>query len=159
MSAPLNHGQKAYLSQLSDQAFTREQRIAASMGIQFYEGMSPTKAREAFRHAEVAKACAKIGLRCCTQDDYKLVEAHFLQMLGKIEAAFKAGVRAASEPRRQAEAVLVRECTRFGFRLSYAESICRTQYKCTLQDATTNQIWNLVYTVRNRGNARNRKAA
>lgn len=159
MSAPLSHKQKRYLSQLSDRAFQRAAADAYARHDYFYEGVPTKQAHDDFRHSEVAQACGKAGLRCCSQDDYKLVEAHFLALLGRDVAAFNAGVRAATEPRRQAEAVLVRECERFGLRLSYAAAICRNVFKCSLEDASPKQLFKVMYTIRNRGNARERKAA
>lgn len=156
MSAPLSHKQKRILSQLSDRAFVRN----AECRMQNEEmRIAETQARAEFRHTQVALACGKAGLRCCSQDDYKLVEAHFLNLLGETARAFDAGVRAATEPRRQAEAVLVRECERFGLRLSYAEAICRNMFKCSLADAAPPQLWKIMFTIRNRGNARARNAA
>lgn len=154
--SPLSHNQKRYLSQLSNRAFDRA--AADADGQSFYDDFPSTRAREQFRHDEVAKACGKIGLRCCSQQDYKRVEAHFLNLLGEPGRAFNAHVRAETEAVRQAEAVLRRECQRFGFDLSYPAAICARQFRVTLADASEKQLWNLVYTVRNRGNARQRKA-
>lgn len=144
MSAPLSKPQKRYLSQLSRRALNQVRALARGRGETF------EVTDDDWRHEEVIAACGKHGLRCCSQDDYKLVEAHFLDRLGAHGAAFNAQVRAATEKRRTAEAVLVRECEAGGFRLDYANAICRTQYKCTLFDATEKQLWNLVYTIRNR---------
>lgn len=155
MSAPLSHLQKRLLSQLSDRAFACVS--AESDGQYFYDDLPATKAREQFRHDQVVKACGKIGLRCCSQEDYKLVEAHFLNLCGETGKALNAHVRAVTEPRRQAEAVLNRELVAGGFNLSYAAAICQRQFRCTLADATEKQLWNLVYTVRNRAAARRRE--
>jgi hypothetical protein len=158
MSAPLSHKQKRYLSQLSDRAFARSADIPVGPN-HADKNVSATDQRTLYRHTQVALACGKAGLRCCSQDDYKLVEAHFLALLGETVKAFNAGVRAATEPRRQAEAVLVRECERFGLRLSYAAAICRSVFKCSLEDASPNQLFKVMYTIRNRGHARQQKAA
>lgn len=144
MSAPLSHNQKRYLSQLARRAYQAAEREVG------------TEAE--FRQAEVARACGKRGLRCCSQDDYKRVEAHFFWLLGEDVKALNAHLRAETEPVRQAEAVLKRECARFGFDLGYPAAICQRQFHVPLSEATDRQLWNLVYTVRNRGNAR-RKAA
>jgi hypothetical protein len=149
MSAPLSNKQKAYLAQLINQAYAK---VIGKAG-------PDVASIEDWRHEQVAAACGKLGLRCCDQHDYKRVEAHFLEMLGEHSRAFRAHVAAETEPRRQAEAVLTRECERFGFRLAYVEAIARRQFKCGLFDCTEKQIWNLVYTVRNRGNARAKEAA
>ena len=159
MAAPLSHKQKRYLSQLSHRAYDYLAAEAdGSTDERLHAELRESEAREQFRHDQVASACGKHGLRCCSQDDYKRVEAHFLDLLGETARAFDAHLRAETEPRRQAEAVLVRECARFGLALGYAAAICSRQFRCDLADATTQQVWNLVYTIRNRGAARARQA-
>lgn len=148
MSAPLSNKQKAYLAQLIKQAYLR---VVGEAG-------PDVASVEDWRHQQVAAACGKLGLRCCGQDDYKRIEAHFLELLGEHGRAMKAHVAAETEPRRQAEAVLVRELERFGLRMGYAEAICQRQYKCGLFDASEGQLWKLVYTVRNRGHAKSKSS-
>src|SRR5690242_7627915 len=144
MSAPLSNRQKAYLAQLINEAY---RKVVGEVG-------PDVASIEDWRHEQVAAACGKLGLRCCGQTDYKRVEAHFLALLGEHGRAMRAHVDAETEPRRQAEAVLVRECERFGLRLGYAEAIARRQFGYGLYDCTEKQLWNLVFTVRNRGNRR-----
>lgn len=141
MSA-LSTKQKKYLAQLARQAF----KVRGTPGADF----------DAWRHDEVAKAVGKAGLRCCSQLDYKAVQAHFLDMTGRSGQAMTALVQHQSEPRRQAEAVLLRELTNAGLHLNYANSICNAQFKCTLFDATEKQIWCIVYTIRNRASRKRR---
>lgn len=152
MSAPLTKDQKRYLSQLARRALNIVRALARGRGETF------DVKEEDWRHEEVIAACGKHGLRCCSQDDYAAVKAHFLDKLGQHGDAFNAQVRAATEKRRQAEAVLVRECEKAGFKLAYADAICRTQNKCGLFDATEKQLWHLIYTVRNRAAAKRRQA-
>ncbi len=143
MSAPLSHLQKRLLSQLARRAWELADREVGTA--------------EEFRRAEVARACGKAGLRCCSQDDFLRVRAHFLDLCGEPGAAFNDHVRAESEPLRQAQAVLRRECERFGLSLNYANAICRNQNGGAGLDAVGEQkIWQLIYTIRNRGNARRR---
>jgi len=146
MSAPLSNNQKRYLSQLSRKAW-------AKAGPEL-DGIS----EEDFRHHEVAAACGKLGLRCADQNDYKLVEGHFLEKLGRHGAAFNAQVRAATEPRRLVEHKVLTACQEFGFGLGYADAICRAQNKGVgLDNVEDKALWRIFYTVRNRGAARKRK--
>lgn len=155
MSAPLSHTQKRYLSQLSDKAFARAS--AEADGQYFYDDLPATKAREQYRHDQVVQACGKIGLRCCSQDDYKLVEAHFLHLVGEDGKALNAHVQAATEPVRVAQSVLRRELAAARLDWAYAEKICRQQNQGQpISQVAERRVWNLVYTVRNRGNARKR---
>lgn len=164
MSAALSNGQKAYLAQLSDRAFNRLGAMARGRGETFYEGPHEATQRELFRHAEVAKACGKRGLRCCSQEDYKAVEAHFLELLGEHGRAFNAQVRAATEQRRLIEYKITEACREFGFNITYADAICRSQNHGKgieeidgSSEAGLKCLWRVFYTVRSRGLAKQKK--
>jgi len=165
LSAPLTNAQKRYLSQLSDRAYARQHggptAIASSPGgedtgeggPQTGKAVSPTAARAAFRHAEVARAVHKAGLRCCSQDDYGAVKAHFLHLLGEDGAALRAHVRGQNNEARVAEWKLfdeIKAAGDTGITVRYVEQICRQQFGCTITEASTKQKWSLLYTVRNR---------
>lgn len=147
MSAPLTNGQKRHLSTLARQAWHQA-------GPEL-DGISEGD----FRHQEVVKACGKIGLRCADQNDYKLIEGHFFELLGLHSAAFNAQLRAATETKRVVSHKIMQACREFGFHLSYAESICRNQnHGRTLDQLEEKALWRVFYTVRNRGLARTKKA-
>lgn len=155
MSAPLSNKQKAWLSQLSNRAFNRQGALARGRQEYFYDDLPASVAAEKFRHAQVALATGKLGLRCCSQDDYKLVEAHFQELLGNHGQAFKAQVKAATETRRLVEFKIAEACREFGFNISYANKICTAQNKgATLEEVDEKKLWQIFYTLRNRGNAR-----
>jgi hypothetical protein len=133
MSAPLNNDQKRILSQLAQRAFQRECALARG------RGESPVinaAAADAFRRREVIRATGKAGLRLCSQNDYGAVKGHFLNLLNRPAEAFQAVHRGEGNGRRVAEFKLVQACEQTGVRLDYAAAICRTQFKCTLEDAT-----------------------
>jgi hypothetical protein len=146
----LSNRQKGYLAQLASRAHvatSREGIGGADDGIELDE----------WRRREVAKACGKFGLRCCSQDDYRLVEGHFLNLLGQEDRAMRSFERAAEDPKRRAEIVLCRELARYGFLQSYAEKICRDKFKCTVSEASSGQTWKLVYDIKRNGERRLRK--
>lgn len=153
----LSHKQKAHLSQLASRAYHRAAAMARGRGEPAWD-MS-YKAVNEYRHAEVIKAVGKNGLRCCSQLDYKAVEGHFLNLLGQVKPAFRAHMRSATEPHRQAEAILtiaIRQAADVGITAAYAEAICKTQNKCHILECDEKQLWNLIYTIRNRAAARRR---
>lgn len=152
MSAPLSNYQKRHLSQLARRALNHTRALARGRGEEF------NVTEEDYRHEQVIEACGKHGLRCCSQDDYKAVEAHLLDKLGQHGPAFNAQVRAATEKRRVAEFKLDAELKAAGLHVNYANAICQRQFNCTIFDATERQLWNLVYTVRNRAAAKRRQA-
>jgi hypothetical protein len=153
MSAPLTNLQKRTLSLLARRAFNRATALARGRGEQFQVK------EDDYRHEEVIRACGKHGLRCCSQDDYQAVRSHVLDLVGEHGAAFHAQLAAGTEKRRQAEAVLVRECEKANVDLAYADRICLQQFKCCLAEASEKQIWCLVYTIRNRAAAKRRGGA
>lgn len=170
MSAPLSKLQKRYLSQLSDRTFNRQRALALGRGEEFPpsplnglraeprretsstlagvrgETISETELLRRFRHAEVAKASGKLGLRCCSQDDYKTVEAHFLNLLNEPGRALAAHVHGASNGRRQVEWKITQSLARLGKGMAYAEGICRQMHHGTgLMDASEKQLWKIFY--------------
>jgi len=147
MSAPLSKNQKRYLSELSRRAWSKA-------GPEL-DGISEAD----FRHQEVAAACGKLGLRCADQNDYKLIEGHLLEKLGRHGAAFNAQVRAATEPRRLVEHKILQACQEFGFGLGYADAICRAQnHGAGLDNVEEKRLWFVFITIRNRGNGRKKAA-
>jgi hypothetical protein len=147
----LTNRQKSILAQLANRAFRLE--CAKSRGRGEVVDSS-SAAAEVWRHDQVAKACGKFGLRCCGPDDYKPIEAHFLDMLGEAGRAFNTHIIAQSNPRRIADYKLREACREFGYDISYAATICKTQFKCSLGEASDTQLWNLMFTIRNRGRAK-----
>ena len=147
MSAPLSNLQKRDLSKLASRAFARECAIARGRG---ETPDSTTKATDAFRHGQVALATGKNGLRCCSQDDYKIVEAHFLNLLGETGRAMNALAQHQSNTRRVAEYKLTQACREAGVNIGYAAAICQRVFKCCLDDASAEVIWKVMFTVKNR---------
>lgn len=152
----LSHTQKRILSQLSDRAFDKAAAAARARG---EEVADTTAARAEYRHQQVALATGKLGLRCCGQDDYKPAEAHFLTLLGEHGRAVQAQVRAATNPRRVIEFKIIEACKEANVRLAYAEAICRAQNRgAGLAEVPPGRLWNIFYTIRNRGRARRQAA-
>ena len=145
MAAPLNNGQKRILSQLAQRAYNRERALALGRGEEM------TERPDDFRRRHVVTACGKQGLRCCSQDDYGAVKGHFLDLLGEHRQAFDAVLHGEGNARRVAEYKLIEAVQAAGLTLAYAAAICRSQFKCTLEEATSKQIWCLTFTIKNRG--------
>ena len=146
MSAKLSNRQKWILSDLARQAWTKA-------GPEL-DGIT----EEDFRHQEVARACGKLGLRCCDQNDYKLIEGHLRELLGQRGAVFKANLRAATETTRLVQHKILAACEEFGFQLAYADKIARAQnHGRALDELEEKALWRIFYTIRNHGLARKRK--
>jgi hypothetical protein len=148
MSAPLTIPQKSYLSQLARRSFARDCALARGRG---ETPDTSSLAADKFRHEHVTAASGKNGLRCCSQDDYGAVKAHFLDLLGETGHAMNALVHQQGNARRVAEYKLVQACQDTGLSITYAAKICATQFKCSLDDATAKQLWCLMFTIQNRG--------
>jgi hypothetical protein len=145
MSAPLTNRQKGYLAQLA-------QRAADKLGA-VHPDSDEGRARELerFRHVEVAKACGKMGLRCCSQDDYGAVKGHFLHLLGEDDKALSAMVNGDAEAnqRRTAEMKIVAKCQEMGKRIAYADGICRRMTRGKgLQEVTAKTLWKVFFALK-----------
>ncbi|MCX6908124.1 MAG: sigma-70 family RNA polymerase sigma factor [Verrucomicrobia bacterium] len=139
-SAPLDNGQKAHLCILAREAFEHVHGRPASSEAEF----------NAWRYEQAAEECGVSSLCAATQREYKLVEARFLRLKGQARAAVRAHERAATEPTRLAMFKLREALRERGLAESYAEAICRRQFKRGLNEASARQLWCLVFTVRNR---------
>lgn len=103
----------------------------------------------AWRHAQSITAVGK-RITEAGQRDFLRLRAHFLDLAGQSGAALNVLLKAENEPQRIALHKLTRECSQRGLPLAYPEAICKRQYRCTLAEASAQQIWRLVFTVRNR---------
>lgn len=147
LGGPLSNQQKAALCILCREAYDLQPDASPD----------PTEAQLAeYRHAQVEKATGKPGLTACVQDDWKPLRAHFLALVGRTGEAFKAAMEHGTEDVKVAMFKLRQACQRAGLPLAYPAAICRNQYRCALEDATAKQLWQLVFTVNNRGTARRR---
>lgn len=108
-----------------------------------------------WRHAEcLAATDGKVpGLSSASQRYYRLLRGHFALLAGDPETAFRDAVNGSPEQAdwEQAWNILKRETADKGLTFpAYPASICQTQYKCPLREATKKQLWSLIYTIRNR---------
>ena len=93
---------------------------------------------------------SRMSLRDCTRGDLLKIVAHFEDLAGEPGRALKLHLREAVQDNAVALGKLKAECVARGVKLSYPARICMIQNKCSLEDATPNQLWRLVFTVRNR---------
>lgn len=134
MGAPLDNGQKAKICMLAREAWEEEGR--------------PGDPQE-WRHQEQARACGHGSLRACGQEHYLLLKGHFLSLLGREDAAFRALVRHGTEDRRVALHKLREACRDAGVTYpDYPAAIARNKHKRALDDCDEKVLWQLVFTVR-----------
>lgn len=149
LGGPLSNTQKAELCIRARDAWEALRRQRPEL----VEGLDD------FRHAQVMHAVGKPGLTACTQDDFLPVRARFLELNGQSGAALNAHLAHGTEPKRVAMHKLNEALARAGLPLAYAAAIAKRQHKVTLDDLTVKQIWNLTFTINNRGTAKRRKTA
>jgi hypothetical protein len=142
----LSNEQKAKLSIAAKAVYDRH----ASLGL-IDEGVS----YDDWRRAECRTATGNRigGFREARQRDYRLLRGHFANLNGDGATAINDAIHGSPEEadRGQAIAILASECKRRGHAYpEYPAAICRQQYKCPLGEASTKQVWSLIYTVRNR---------
>ncbi len=107
----------------------------------------------AWRRDEQEKAVGQTSLTVCCQADYNMLVAHFEGLAGEGTKEFQAAYRDLDERTRQARHLLEDALNDRDLDLSYAEAICRTQYKRGLDEATADQLWRIKFTVENRRDA------
>jgi hypothetical protein len=148
MPAPLSHLQKRDISIAARRAYDAWPEREAFEAIN--PEMSRTACFDAWRRVEQGKAVGIQSLREMTQAHFNRVLAHFEQLAGDAAGAERRRARDQDNDRRIALHKLKGACQAADVGLSYAATICRSQYRCGLDEASTKQLWNLFYTVRNR---------
>jgi len=108
---------------------------------------------EAWRREEQVKACGVRSLRACTQAHYGRLMAHFQALAGHAAQAARTRARDQDNDRRIARYKLDQALRERGLQIGYAAALCRDKFKRTLDDATKEQLWKLVFTVRSRRKA------
>ena len=105
---------------------------------------------EDWRREQQSLAVGIGSLTECTQENYLDLVAHFEGLAGAGDRQFEASHRSLDEEKRQARHKLEEALDDRRLDLSYAEKICRDQYKHGLDDATATQLWNIKFTVEQR---------
>ena len=145
-TGPLSNVQKGKLCILARKAFDRIGGDSTT-GMEFAE----------WRKQEQWNAVGKQSLRDCMQREYLRLVAHYEDLIGESGRAVTTHMRAGTEPRRIAEHKLLEALKKAGLEIAYADTICRSKFKCHVEDASTAQLWKLYYDIRQRG-ASKRKA-
>lgn len=141
---------KEHAPDLAWMLLSKEQRqILARLARRAWGMVGGGQPFDAWRHTECRRACGR-RISEATQPDFLPLRAHFRYLAGDAAGAFQDHMRSQDEPRRVALRKLERECSASGLRLDYPAAICRRQFRCDLADASPKQLWNLVFTVRNR---------
>jgi hypothetical protein len=148
MSTPLTHEQKGILCQAARRAFDHQVELGA---------IGDSADPQDWRREQQIIATGKESLTSCTQDDFAPLLARFAHLEGKDDVALRWELRAQTHPKRVALSKLQEACREAGVDYpGYPETICWTQNKCGIEDATAKQIWRLVFTVRNRRHSQHR---
>ena len=155
--ALLSNKQKAVICQLARRAYEDQRDM----------GLTNEQSYAEWRHAEQLEACGKASLTECRQVDYLPIVAHFKILLGETPSAFTDLMRSGqvNEDQRLALFMLAENCEERSTPdkplhfPQYPAAIAWRQYNCKLLSCTPDQLWNLVYTIRNRGAKRRRKTS
>jgi hypothetical protein len=127
---------------------------------QAYDKAETTQNFETWRHHEqfiavtganpLLDRTSRLSLLDCNQRDVPKLIAHFQDLAGEPGHAVKTYLRESMKDQAVALHKLKEACEERGLELSYPGKICKQQYKCAIEDASPNQIWRLVFTIRNR---------
>jgi len=145
--APIGSTEKRELAILCRKAWDRLGRPG------LVPGGKSGEAFDTWRHRQVTQCVERHGLRECRHEDYNYIRAQMLRILGAARQADQADLRAATEPRRQALARLQAECRtalHVARPMAYVQAISRSKFKTMLlSDLAPNQIWQLIFSLRN----------
>jgi len=139
--------QKSRICIVARQAFDKLTAAGQIAGVTFDD----------WRREEVERVVGRHGLTDCDNAQFNPLLAHFLSLIGEDGRALNALVREQTEPRRQAEFVLVRAMKEGGFGPAYVQSICTARFKCEVTDATPEQMRSLTIVLRYRARSKARK--
>lgn len=131
----LSNEQKGRLSMLAGQAYERLKVYGISL--------------KEWRHQTAIDACGH-RISEATQSHYPDLLSAFQILAGQPEKAFKTQMRSGDNKRRVAMFKLTEACQERGLHMSYPDSICHTQFKIPISEASAKQIWCLFYTVTKR---------
>lgn len=145
----LTPAQVTKLAILSKRAYEQEKALGLlADGVTF----------DAWRHAECQAAAGVPGLTGANQATYRTLRAHFAKIAGDDADAFRDHIGAGSDAAQGTDLAthhLKKNCEKFDLAYpAYPAAICRSQFKCSLGDATAKQLWKLIYTIRTRGRAK-----
>lgn len=157
MPAGLSHIQKREIAIAARRAYDAWAEREAFEAIN--SEMSRSACFDAWRHVEQGKATGGNGsgpaggiqsLCEMTQAHYAAVLAHFIALAGDPARADRVLTRNQDNGRRIARYKLDQILRERGLPAGYAASICRSKFKCALDQASEGQIWKLFYDVRKR---------
>ena len=141
MSA-LSPKQKGVISQMAKKAFDRVFR---------FEDDRPDL--DAWRAEQAVKACG-VRVSAAQQKHYNRLRSHFAELAGDSGSALRHELRGQDELKRQHRFNLDAALHKYAFAPGYAEAICREMFHVKLDDASEEQLRNLVITVNARGRSR-----
>lgn len=145
--APLSNGQKAALCILARAAWD----ISGS----------PLPLEE-WRREEQQRAVHIRSLRECTNQDYKPLRAHFEDLLGRSDRAFRSAMKAEVEPKSWALHCLYRECSKvkseMPHSLAYVRGFLLNKRGVTLEEADVKSLWHALFTLRRKVQQERKKA-
>ena len=109
---------------------------------------------DTWRREQCMQAVERPGLTACRNEDYLPLQAHFLRLLGRRDAAAIAARRAWDDPRRQALAKLQHECEAAADVMpaawNYAAGFVQNKRGVSIDDADAKTIWHAVFLIRRR---------
>ncbi len=122
---------------------------------------------DVWRHAALHDACGRQSFRAVTQGEYGRALAYMLNLAGKKAATRKAAAKApAADEASRARWALERECQKLAAAFggltgatAYADALLERIHKTDRYLATAKQLWQVLFTVRNRAKAKRSKTA
>lgn len=155
---PLTRKQKAVLCDLANQAFAAQEKWGQ---VTVATGIARSRAIEEWRRVQQFEAVGIQSLTMCDQRHYNPLLTRFCHLAGRSADAFRSSMRedaqgqtlGQSEAVRQALWHLKTNCEKFGLAYpSWPLAVAKDKFRAhALDELSPKQIWQLTFTVRNRG--------
>lgn len=120
-------------------------------------GQTETQAFELWRHGQQSAAVGKLNLTASENDEFCILMAHFAMIADDSQTASNWLMRFASEERRRVFWLIRNACVDGIEFPKYPDAIARAQFRCRIWHCSTQQLFNILSTVRNRVNGKRKK--
>jgi len=152
-SAALTATQKRELCILARKAYARARATGDAVN-PIDDGMCESRAFEVWRRLQQVAAVGQASLRCCINNDYLPLKAHFLALAGAARQAREVAAKHVTEPRQWARARLRRECNEAADVMrdawGYAGGFLRKRRGVDIATCDEKALWQAIYLIRRR---------
>ena len=140
---------------------SRQRQMLAGLAALAYKNIAPDEDFNDWRHDQVRKVTGCAGLRECANEHFLPLKAHFHDLLGNADTAFRAAFKSANEPRSWALFRLYAEVSAMKDvmpnAMAYVHGFLKKKRGLSLDDADDRAIWHAIFTIRRKAQSLRKK--